>query len=151
MKRGSFFIALRVMSDQRSVWHHTTYKNKHVLWRKRIDITKSVLFRDFTQLRIVTSYQRFGRNYETHLQNSRSQRGIAFICLNFEDGIEEFFLNCLATDRQVVPKRGHESTITGWVKFRKSADLIYTATEDRILKYRNVSLNDGDTSWEMRR
>jgi hypothetical protein len=115
---------------QKSVSHRTTYKHKHVLWIMSITVTKSVLFWNFMQLRIATFYRRFGRYYQSHLQNSRSLKRIAFVCLNFKDGTEDFYLNCLTIDRQVVPKRGYESAIRGWVKFRKSAELIYTVAED---------------------
>jgi len=37
---------------------------------------------------------------------------IFFVYLTFKDGTEEFFLNCLTIERQVVPKRWYESTIT---------------------------------------
>jgi hypothetical protein len=68
--------------------HRTLYKQKHMLLRNGINVTKSVLFWDFTLIRILGSYRRFGRNYQSQLQNSNSLKRTVLVCLTFEDGTE---------------------------------------------------------------
>jgi voltage-gated potassium channel Kch len=74
--------------------------------RKRINVTTSF------PIRIVVSYRRFGRNYQSLLQKSNSLKRTVLVYLTFEDETEKFFLERLNIGGQVVPKRRHESAIT---------------------------------------
>jgi len=77
----------------------------------------SALFRGFTQRRKVVSVRRFGTNYRSHLQESRSSLRIIL-------GL----LDPWWWDPQVVPKRLYRSTFRHCVKSQKSTDASYIPT-----------------------
>jgi hypothetical protein len=68
-------------------------RDTHLTKLKQNIISKSALFWDITQRKVVILYRRFGTTYRSHLQGSSHIRRILVGFLDLEDGTDILYRN----------------------------------------------------------